>query len=414
MGLRFRRSVKLLPGVRLNFSLSGVSATLGPRGASVNVGPRGTFANVGLGGGLSYRTRLSGGGGRRGGDSGATDARAAVADRRAALEAQLDAWRDAPPLIPRETFAAWRAPFSPPGPESPERQALIDESLERLTREKPAPAWATTMLLPLGAALAAGGGAWLGAFAPEVVGAAGLAPAAGLAWGQRRTRQAHAQALQARAEAEAEAAWPERLAELEAAHRARAELAARLLDGDGATMSSSLEAALGDLDFPFETSARFELFAPEDGEEPTVLRLAVDLPEIEDLVPETKLKAYGNGALREIQRPRRERYALWADTVTGVALAMARIGLRVLPRVEVLEIAGYTQRKRRGSSRIRDDVVYVKTMRRAEVEPLDLPSVDPVATLATFPGPFAQSSTGRVEPVRAPPAWVTRLLEEEA
>jgi hypothetical protein len=61
MGLRYRRSVRLFPGVRLNFSRSGVSTSIGVRGASVTIGPRGTYANVGLpGSGLSYRTRLDG------------------------------------------------------------------------------------------------------------------------------------------------------------------------------------------------------------------------------------------------------------------------------------------------------------------------------------------------------------------
>ena len=59
MGFRFRRSIRLAPGIRLNLSSRGVSATIGPRGASINVGPRGTYANVGIPGtGLSSRTRL--------------------------------------------------------------------------------------------------------------------------------------------------------------------------------------------------------------------------------------------------------------------------------------------------------------------------------------------------------------------
>lgn len=61
MGFRFRRSVKLLPGVRLNFSTRGVSTSIGGRGATLNIGRRGTRATVGLpGSGLSYTTRLSG------------------------------------------------------------------------------------------------------------------------------------------------------------------------------------------------------------------------------------------------------------------------------------------------------------------------------------------------------------------
>jgi len=60
MALRFRKSVKLFPGVRLNFSGGGVSTTIGVRGASVNLGKRGTHLNVAIpGSGLSYRTRLS-------------------------------------------------------------------------------------------------------------------------------------------------------------------------------------------------------------------------------------------------------------------------------------------------------------------------------------------------------------------
>jgi hypothetical protein len=59
MAFRFRRSKKILPGVRLNVSKSGVSTSIGPRGASVTVGKRGVRATVGLPGtGLSYSTQL--------------------------------------------------------------------------------------------------------------------------------------------------------------------------------------------------------------------------------------------------------------------------------------------------------------------------------------------------------------------
>jgi len=60
MGWRFRRSIRLFPGVRLNFSRRGVSTTIGVRGASVNVGKTGTYVNLGLPGtGISYRQKLT-------------------------------------------------------------------------------------------------------------------------------------------------------------------------------------------------------------------------------------------------------------------------------------------------------------------------------------------------------------------
>lgn len=59
MGLRFRRSIKLAPGVRLNVGLRGLSMSLGPRGASVSLTSRGAYQNLGIPGtGLSMRRRI--------------------------------------------------------------------------------------------------------------------------------------------------------------------------------------------------------------------------------------------------------------------------------------------------------------------------------------------------------------------
>jgi hypothetical protein len=61
MGWRFRKSFKVMPGVRLNVSRRGLSATLGASPFSVGIGSAGAFANVTLPGtGISYRHRLGG------------------------------------------------------------------------------------------------------------------------------------------------------------------------------------------------------------------------------------------------------------------------------------------------------------------------------------------------------------------
>jgi Protein of unknown function (DUF4236)/Bacterial SH3 domain len=60
VGWRFRRTVKILPGVRLNISRSGISTTLGPNGASINLGKRGTRTTVGIPGtGISHSSLMS-------------------------------------------------------------------------------------------------------------------------------------------------------------------------------------------------------------------------------------------------------------------------------------------------------------------------------------------------------------------
>jgi uncharacterized protein DUF4236 len=55
MGFRFRRSIRILPGIRLNFGKRGVSTSIGVRGAHVTVGHGKVRETVGLpGSGISY------------------------------------------------------------------------------------------------------------------------------------------------------------------------------------------------------------------------------------------------------------------------------------------------------------------------------------------------------------------------
>ncbi|MGA3294266.1 MAG: DUF4236 domain-containing protein [Candidatus Acidiferrales bacterium] len=59
MGWRFRKSFRVLPGVRLNLSKSGLSATVGVAPFHVNVGPRGVYGDVSIPGtGIYNRQRL--------------------------------------------------------------------------------------------------------------------------------------------------------------------------------------------------------------------------------------------------------------------------------------------------------------------------------------------------------------------
>lgn len=61
MGFRFRRSIRLFPGVRINLSGSGPSLSVGRRGMSLNVGRRGARVTTGIPGtGISYSESLGG------------------------------------------------------------------------------------------------------------------------------------------------------------------------------------------------------------------------------------------------------------------------------------------------------------------------------------------------------------------
>lgn len=60
MGFRFRKSVKIAPGIKLNLGKNGVSASIGPKGAKVTIGSNGTRKTLGLPGtGLSFTETTS-------------------------------------------------------------------------------------------------------------------------------------------------------------------------------------------------------------------------------------------------------------------------------------------------------------------------------------------------------------------
>ena len=55
MGFRFRKSIKIAPGFRINFSKSGTSLSVGGKGFTTNFSSRGTRQTIGIPGtGISY------------------------------------------------------------------------------------------------------------------------------------------------------------------------------------------------------------------------------------------------------------------------------------------------------------------------------------------------------------------------
>lgn len=61
MTWRFRQSFKIIPGLKLNLSKSGLSASIGGAPFTVNLGPRGVYGTASIPGtGIQFRQRLTG------------------------------------------------------------------------------------------------------------------------------------------------------------------------------------------------------------------------------------------------------------------------------------------------------------------------------------------------------------------
>jgi hypothetical protein len=60
MGLRFRKSVRIIPGVRLNLGLRGPSVSVGGHSVTYNIAAKGSRVTLGLPGtGVSYSQTVS-------------------------------------------------------------------------------------------------------------------------------------------------------------------------------------------------------------------------------------------------------------------------------------------------------------------------------------------------------------------
>jgi hypothetical protein len=119
MGFRFRRRIRLLPGIAINLSKTGASLSVGRRGATMNFGPRGTRTTIGLPGtGISYSTLHS----SRSGRGAEAKARAQFTQARQAFE----------------RAAAWFPPIKEKCKElialaGPERGARLQHMLDEIT-----------------------------------------------------------------------------------------------------------------------------------------------------------------------------------------------------------------------------------------------------------------------------------------
>lgn len=395
MGFRFSRRIGILPGVKLNFSGSGVSLSAGVRGAHVNFGSRGTYASVGIPGtGLSYRQRI--GGGR---SSYSTPSTALSEDQIKAIgnrendEAALRVFREGTQnmaVSPEEARRYSADPrFKIMDPETGRRltpaklEAMIKagelkEKLEHLQLElqteaeeyqhllnfwKPLPAIASveewnialekrsfeTMLVAPEPPdmqveqakfldeLTAKERAGINKFLPNFVARSDAkSDFAGL-WPERdaRVQQGYNeryQQYQQQVAAES-AAWDE-------AETKRIDWVRKLLTGDLDEINHTIAEVLAGVQLPFKTHCDYFL---QDGRS---AYLHVDLPEIEEVIPEITKEISKNGEARNVRRTTAERQRDYRLLAMGECLFLAAELLSYLPLAQEIKVAAYTQRPR--------------------------------------------------------------------
>lgn len=377
MAWRFRRSIRLAPGLRLNLSGSGASFSVGPRGASLTVGPRGTHAHVGIPGTGLYNRMKLGGGVARGSAPGQGEGNSQWMDVRLSLDEDsgvlrfLDAQGEA--LEPRALAAVKRQAKA----EIQEHlQACADEinvaleQVQTIHRGTPPPDCAP-QYQPKSFNQPAPSrpqprrpGFWEGLFAK----------------GRARV-EAENQTLMA-LHAEHVAEWRRRQESFDAAEAQAARDFDQRLRLDTLLMDERLEACLKAVPWPRETQVELEI---ED--EGRAVWMAVDLPEVEDMPSRRAQPARREHRLLFTPLGRTEVLERYARHVHGVVFRLVGESFAALPSVQSVVVNAYTQRADAATGQEQNCWILAVEVRREPWEAIAfkaLDRVDPQQALARF------------------------------
>lgn len=387
MALRFRKSIKLAPGLRMNFSGSGVSWSLGPRGASVGIGRRGTFLNTGIPGtGLYSRQKLSGGpaSAPRAAKSGMTQMEITVSlgDDGALTFKDSNGNTIAEPLVE----AAKKQ-------QGDKIKALIQGKCDEINSQIEALGNIHEFTTPPSPH----------AFEPKAFAEPKPVAPADKALGffcrffkscvakveneNRLAREKHAANV---------LAWEQRKQEHNEDERKEKEFLDRLNAGDSKAMEEWFEAILQDIAWPQETLVAFEISSPG------VVAIDIDLPEIEGIPDKTAAVPQRGFKLSIKEMGPKQVQKLYMRHVHAVGFRIAGEAFAVSPVVETVVLSAYSQRPDKATGKIRDEYLYSVRIPRDKWLAIDfdnLANLDPVEAFSKFDLRREMSKTGVFKPI---------------
>ncbi|MEM7355449.1 MAG: DUF4236 domain-containing protein [Acidobacteriota bacterium] len=420
MGLRFRRTLKLIPGVRLNVGLRGASVSIGGQVGRVTIGTSGTTLSTGIPGtGISFQQKLtSSDSARRTRRSTATSASCDVTfglDERGRIDARIDGQRlsgarfrqvyeqNQPAIeawlservreINQPSLDLHQLHLSTPPPQY--RSAFRPEPFAEPRPERP-------ILLPFAAekptAPRSSNRSILKKALSQLFEQADLRYRAKLReWTARKAvheRQEKARFASYEASMDAWRGRETRFNELQAQRKENYESKIRV---DEELMSDVLSARWKQLDWPFETNISFDIAAAGRN-----LTLDIDLPEIEDL-PQTTASLSADGRrLLEKSKSRKQIRQEYARHIHAVGFRLIGEAFSTLPGLETIILSAYSQRLDTATGKIDDDYLYsvevaLESFSRVDFSALE--RVDPIEALSAFEIRRRMTKTGVFRPI---------------
>lgn len=390
MALRFRKSIKLAPGIRMNLSGGGLSWSLGPRGASIGIGKRGTFLNSGIPGtGLYSRQSLTGGSSAPRQQASATtsvsmtvsvedDGTITFKDSNGnpVSEALIEAAKKQKGDVIKATI-----------------QKTCDdintqvEALGELHLHTPPPNNPPTYQ-PQSFDV------------PRPIQPAPKAPGLFAKFFKSKVAKIEADNAQAQASFEAELQnWEASKAQFETAERNKQGLVSSAVAGDPDAMESFFGEVLMDIVWPRETIVSFEV---RDGGR----RLAfdVDLPEIEDMPTKTASVPQRGFKLSVKEMGPTNIQKQYAKHIHSIGFRLLGEAFGMLPTVQEVTLSGYSQRKSKTTGQEEDEYLFSMVVHRGSWEAINfnsLQSIDVLEALTRFELRREMSKTGLFKAIQA-------------
>lgn len=387
MALRFRRSIKLAPGLRMNLSGSGVSWSLGPRGASVGIGRRGTYLNSGIPGtGLYARQRLSGGTdpAPRAAKPGTTQVEITVSIADDGALTFKDA--NGNPIAEHLIEAAKKQ-------QGDKIKALIQGKCDEINGQIEALGRIHEYASPPVAHVFEPK-----AYAePRPCAPADKVPGFFCKFFKSCVTKVEEENRKAREKHEADVlAWEQRKREHDESQKREREFLDRLNDGDAKAIDEWFETVLQDIAWPQETLVAFEM--PTSG----TLAVDVDLPEIEDMPDKTAAVPQRGFKLSVKEMGPTQVQKLYMRHVHAVGFRIAGEAFAVSPAVETVVLSAYSQRSDKATGKVGDEYLYSAIIPRSKWRSIDfgnLACLDPVEVFSRFELRREMSKTGVFKPI---------------
>lgn len=432
MAIRFRRTMKIAPGVKVNFSKRGVSTSVGPKGFTHTIGKGGVYRNVGIPGtGISARSKVVGGGKKR--RKKATTRRrttSASASREPQVPAAVKEWmaytgernpqvaidlaldgtislydsrdrlitdpqliniikrtpmyKDQMPVLKEEHAAEVAEKVEEMNAENDEFIKIYQysppvlgrdyyvETMDELVPEHYEPE-GYSIMPPT----------------PDEVRSELISEAKrevkGSIFKRGQLRQAYVDERFDERFTAATSAWETARAEFDAAEAAKAaEINAgyqedyeairlsfeKALEGDTEYVEEAAEEWISGIDLPVEIFTQFEYRHDE-----RCLMVDLDLPEIEDL-PTEMATQLANGNLKIKTKTQKQLRFEYAECVFGLAIYVAANLFNTSPAIAEVVVSGYTQRRNKAGE-VCDDYIYSVRLPRERFYGLDYEEVDP-------------------------------------